>query len=132
MPGLGVMTMMRSSGVTPRFERGLGGELGLDGFGKRGEGGVGLEAGDVEGVEATVAEAGADLFGEGAALRAAEPAGLGDDEAEDGKFLLDLQLLAQFGGEFAGEIGEGGQAHVGLVDAVCGWPRRRSSGRTAE
>ena len=87
--------------------------------GERGEGFVGLQARDVEEVEAAVAEACAD-FARASVLRcgAAEAAGLGDDEAEDGQLLLDLQVLAQLGREVIGEVDHRGQAHVGLVDAV--------------
>ena len=50
----------------------LGAELAFDGFGERDEGFVGAEAGDVEEVEAGVAEELADLVDEAAALRAGE------------------------------------------------------------
>ena len=49
---------------------------------------------------------------------AAELADAGDDEAEDGQVLLDLERGAQLGRQLVGERDHGGQAHVGLVDAV--------------
>ena len=52
------------------------------------------------------------------ALGAAELADAGDDEAEDGQLLLDLERGAQLGREDVAERDHGGQAHVGLVDAV--------------
>ena len=57
-----------------------------------------LQAGDVEEVEAGVAEGLADLVDEAALLRAAEARRrFGDDEAEDRERLLDLEGLAQLG-----------------------------------
>ncbi len=101
---------MRSSEPAARLD--------CDGFGERGEVGTGAQAGDVEEVEAAVAEAGADFAKERLARGAAELADGGDDEAEDGQLLLDLERRAQFGRQQVGERDHRGQAHVGLVDAV--------------
>jgi hypothetical protein len=83
------------------------------------EGFAGAQADYVEDVEAAVAEEGADLAEERLARGAAEFADAWDGEAEHGERGVDLEGLAQLGGERGGEVDHGGEAHVWLVDAVA-------------
>ena len=107
VPSLGVMTTARSSEVVARSadeDDGSAASLRFDGLRRGGRrSALVLEAGDVEQVEAAVAEAGADLAEEGLARGAGELADPGDDEAEDGQRRLDLERLAQLGRELVGE-----------------------------
>ncbi len=100
------------------FEAEIVGEARSDVLGEGHEVGVGLQAGDVEQVEAGLAETGANLADEGLAGGAGEIADLRDDETEDGQGLLDLECGAELGREGLGEVDHAGQAHVGLVDTI--------------
>ena len=105
-------------GGSERGNAETGSKCGGDGVGQRREGWVGAQAGDIEEVEAAVTEAGADFAEQCLARRATEVAGIGNDEAEDGEVLLDLERGAELGREDVAERDHGGQAHVWLVDAV--------------